>query len=50
MKIMDSLQWNEINDEYLNFFKVVGVDCVLIVVPPEMAEGPDLTRLKSFGD
>lgn len=44
MKIMDSLQWNEVNEENLNFFKAIGVDCVLIVVPPRMAEGPDPTE------
>lgn len=52
MKIMDSLQWNEVNGENRNFFKAIGVDCVLIVVPPEMAEGTDPTeefrRLKAF--
>ena len=52
MKIMDSLGWNEVTDDRLNFFKATGVDCLQIVLSPEMSDGQDHTEdfkgLKSF--
>ncbi|MBI4530192.1 MAG: mannonate dehydratase [Candidatus Latescibacteria bacterium] len=52
MKLMDHLSWNDVTDENLNFYKAIGVDCLLIAVPPEMADGQDKTeefkRMKAF--
>jgi mannonate dehydratase len=52
MKILDQLAWKDVNDENLNFYKAIGVDYLLVHVPPEMADGQDHTeefkRLKSF--
>jgi mannonate dehydratase len=52
MKLMDHLSWNDVTDENLNFYKAIGIDCLLVAVPPEMADGRDKTddfkRLKAF--
>ena len=52
MKLMDALHWNDVTDENLNFYKAIGVDCLLVSVPSEMADGRDPTeefkRLKRF--
>ena len=44
MKLMDHLSWNDVTDENLNFYKATGVDCVLVWLPPEMADGTDRTE------
>ncbi|MBI4551315.1 MAG: mannonate dehydratase [Candidatus Latescibacteria bacterium] len=41
MKLMDHLSWNDVTDENLNFYKAIGIDCLLIHLPPEMADGSD---------
>lgn len=52
MKLMDALSWNDVTAENLNFYRAIGVDCLLVMVPPEMADGRDPTeefrRLKRF--
>lgn len=52
MKLMDHLAWNDVTDDNLNFYKAIGVDCLLVLMPPEMADGRDPTddfkRLKTF--
>lgn len=52
MKLMDALAWNDVTDGNLDFYKVIGVDCLLVQVPPEMADGQDrmeeFRRLRSF--
>lgn len=52
MKLMDHLHWEDINDENLNFFKAIGVDCLLAHLPGELADGRDPTdemrRVKKF--
>jgi mannonate dehydratase len=52
MKLMDALAWSEVTDENLNFMKAIGVDCLLVMVPPEFADGRDPTdefrRMKRF--
>jgi mannonate dehydratase len=49
---MDQLAWNEVTEESLNFYKALGVDGLLVRLPPEMADGRDHTEdfksLKSF--
>lgn len=52
MKLMDHLHWEDIDDENLNFFKAIGVDCLLAHLPGELADGRDPTdemrRVKKF--
>jgi mannonate dehydratase len=52
MKLMDHLSWDQVTDENLSFFKAIGVDSLLVWLPPEMADGRDPTegfrRLKAF--
>lgn len=52
MKLLDQLGWNDVTHENLDFFKAIGVDCVRVHVPPQMADGQDHTedfkRLKAF--
>lgn len=52
MKLMDHLAWSDVNDENLGVYRAIGVDCLLVPVPPEMADGEDHTgdfkRLKAF--
>jgi mannonate dehydratase len=52
MKLMDHLDWNEVTEENLNFYKAIGVDCLQVSLPPEMTDGCDHTeefkRLKTF--
>jgi mannonate dehydratase len=43
LKLMDGLAWSEVTDENLNFLKAIGVDCVLVWLPPEIADGRDPT-------
>jgi len=49
---MDHLAWKDVTDENLNFYKAIGVDDLLVHVPPEMADDRDHTedfkRLKTF--
>lgn len=45
MKLMDHLAWNDVTDENLNFYKAIGIDCLLIGLPPEMgANVPETIR------
>lgn len=52
MKLMDHLAWNDVTDENLSFLKAIGVDCLLVFIPPDFADGRDPTeefqRLKRF--
>lgn len=52
MKLMDQLAWKDVTDENLSFLKAIGIDCLRVHVPPEMADGQDHTddfkRLKAF--
>lgn len=52
MKLMDHLALNDVTDENLNFYKAIGIDCLLVHLPPEIADGNDKTedfkRLKTF--
>ena len=52
MKLLDYLGWKDVTDENLNFYKAISVDCLLVHLPPEIADGRDHTeefkRLKSF--
>ena len=52
MKLMDHLAWSDVNDENLSSYKAIGVDCLLVLLPPGMADGHDHTedfkRLKAF--
>ncbi len=41
MKLMDHLGWGEVTDENLNFFKALGVDYLMVHLPPEIADGTD---------
>jgi len=49
---MDHLHFNSVTDESLNFYKAIGVDDLLVHIPPEMADGRDRTeefrQLRSF--
>jgi mannonate dehydratase len=44
MKLMDDLAWDDVTDENLAFYKAIGVDCLLVHVPPERADGEDHTE------
>ena len=44
MRLMDHLAWNDVTDENLSFYKAIGVDDLLVHVPPEMADGRDHTE------
>jgi mannonate dehydratase len=52
MKLMDYLPWNEVNHDHLNFYKAMGLDCLLVHYSAEVALGPDpadeFKRLKKF--
>ena len=52
MKLMDALAWKDVTAENLDFCRAIGVDALLVMVPPEMADGRDPTeefrRLKAF--
>ena len=52
MKLMDHLHWEDITTENLNFFKAIGVDCLLAPMPGALADGRDPTeemrRVKKF--
>jgi mannonate dehydratase len=52
MKLMDHLAYKDVTEENLNLYKALGIDCVLVLLPPEMADGSDRTeefkRLKKF--
>jgi mannonate dehydratase len=52
MKLLDQLGWQDVTHENLDFLKAIGVDCLRVHVPPEMADGQDHTedfrRLKAF--
>jgi mannonate dehydratase len=52
MKLMDHIAWKDVTTENLNFYKAIGVDCLLVLLPPAMADGQDHTdefkRLKTF--
>jgi mannonate dehydratase len=52
MKLMDALAWDNVTDENLSLYKTFGVDCLLVHLPPAMADGQDHTedfkRLKAF--
>ena len=50
MKLMDHLHWEDIDDENLDFFKAIGVDCLLAHLPGELADGRDPTGLPSSSD
>lgn len=41
MKLMDYLHWNDINDDNLNFYQAMGIECLLIHFPEEIATRPD---------
>ncbi len=43
MKLMDYLHWERVDAENLNFFKAIGVDSLLVLLPEEMADGTDHT-------
>ena len=52
MRLMDHLAFNSVTDENLNFYRAIGVDDLLVHIPPEMADGRDRTeefkQLRSF--
>jgi mannonate dehydratase len=52
MKLMDHLYYEAITAEGLDFFKAIGVDCLLSHMPEEVADGRDPTeefrRMRSF--
>ncbi len=43
MQLMDQLGWDAVTDERLQFLRAVGVDSLLLHLPPEMADGTDRT-------
>ncbi len=52
MRLMDQLNWKDVTSENLNFYRAVGVECLIVHLPVEMADGKDHTedfrRLKQF--
>jgi mannonate dehydratase len=52
VKLLDHLAWNDVNSDNLNFYKAIGVECLLVHIPAEMADGRDPTddfkRLRRF--
>lgn len=54
MKLMDHLDWNDVTDETLNFYKAIGIDCLQVALPPEMVDGRDHTddfkSMKAFAE
>jgi D-mannonate dehydratase len=43
LQLMDQLAWGQVTDERLNFFRAIGVDSLLLHLPPDMADGTDRT-------
>lgn len=43
MRLMDQLGWGAVTDERLRFYRAVGVDSLLLHLPPEIADGTDRT-------
>lgn len=41
MQLMDQMGWGAVTDERLSFFRAIGVDCLLLHLPPELADGAD---------
>ena len=37
MKLMDYLHWNDVNEDNLNFYQAMGLDCLLVHFPVEIA-------------
>lgn len=52
MKLMDHLAWNDVTAANLDFYRAIGVECLLVHTPAEMADGRDPTedfrRMKRF--
>lgn len=52
MKLLDYLYWEDVTAENLAFYRALGVDCLLCLMPAELADGRDPTddfrRLKAF--
>jgi mannonate dehydratase len=50
--LMDSLNWDQVTSQNLNFLKAVGVECLRVDVPARLADGQDRTddfrRVKSM--
>ena len=52
MKLMDLLDWEDVNAANLDFYKAIGVECLIVRIPAQMADGEDhsedFKRLKKF--
>jgi mannonate dehydratase len=52
MKLMDYMHWIDVTTDNLNFYKAIGVDCLMIHLPERMGDGQDptdeLKRMKKF--
>ncbi|MBM3264013.1 MAG: mannonate dehydratase [candidate division Zixibacteria bacterium] len=52
MKLMDYLFWKDVDHDRLNFYKAMGLDCLLVHYPAEGAHWPDpaeeFKRLRRF--
>jgi mannonate dehydratase len=45
MRLMDQLGWAVVTDERLRFFRAIGVDSLLLHLPPDIAEGETVGSL-----
>lgn len=52
MKLMDYLHWNDVNEDNLNFYNAMGIECLLIHYPAEIALSPapeaEFKRMKAY--
>ena len=44
MKLMDYLFWEEVNSDNLNFYKAIGIECLMVHLPERMGDGEDHTE------
>ena len=44
MKLMDDLAWDKVTPDNLNFYRAIGVECLMVRLPEEMGDGEDHTE------